>query len=192
VLRRGRTDLAKVPAARIVEVSRLLLGWVGLASCCAEAIIVVCSWCLSFQIVVALVVMVFGSMVLCKIVGFVRLTFFPIDDKLALAHPVPNPVETYYHGLGPFLLDGVIGDTAVVMLSVTMGVGGCGWPSSSRHVRRGHAALPLWNKVPNSASAALDMTSFMIWHGISIAPLCVGAGASGCGALLGFRGMLLK
>ena len=49
-----------------------------------------------------------------------------------------------------------------VELSTRTGVGGWGWPSSSRVVRRGVASLVLWKRVPNSASAAEENTIFIM------------------------------
>jgi hypothetical protein len=45
---------------------------------------------------------------------------------------------------------------AVLLLSVWIGVGGWGCPSSSRQVRRGHASLPLWKTAASSALATGD------------------------------------
>jgi hypothetical protein len=121
--------------------------------------------------------MVWGTVMLRKVVGFICSTALPVDDELALWYPVPNPVETNFHRFGTFLFDRVIGDASCgEIVRDEVGVGGCGWPSARRHVRWGHAALPLWKRVPNSASAALDMMCSMIWHGTSMAPLWVGGG----------------
>ena len=49
-----------------------------------------------------------------------------------------------------------------VVLSVYIGVGGYLWPIVSNAWRAGIASLQLMKRVPNSASAAEDMTDFMI------------------------------
>ena len=58
-----------------------------------------------------------------------------------------------------------------VLLSVAIGVAGCGCPISARAMRRGHASLPLWKSAPSLASAALDKTLRMMWHRTCTAPL---------------------
>ena len=63
-----------------------------------------------------------------------------------------------------------------VLLSVLMGVGGCGWPSSRSVVRMGMATLPLWYTVCVSASAADVMTLRKVTHSVWIGPLGVGVG----------------
>ena len=45
-----------------------------------------------------------------------------------------------------------------VLLSLAMGLAGWGCPIYLRAMPMGQASLPLWNKAPNSASAALDRT----------------------------------
>ena len=49
-----------------------------------------------------------------------------------------------------------------VLLSVWSSVGGCGWPMSSRVRGRGTACCAFINRPATSASAADDMTFFMI------------------------------
>jgi hypothetical protein len=44
-----------------------------------------------------------------------------VDDELALAYAVADPVEAHVNGFGALLVDGVIGDHS---LSVWMGVAG--------------------------------------------------------------------
>ena len=50
--------------------------------------------------------MVFG-----EVVGFVECASAPIDDELALADAVTDPVEAHVDGFGSALFYGVIGDT---------------------------------------------------------------------------------
>ena len=50
-----------------------------------------------------------------------------------------------------------------VVLSVCTGVGGCLWPISSRAWRAGTASWQFMKRAASSASAAEDMTAFMIW-----------------------------
>ena len=60
--------------------------------------------------------------------------------------------------------------TAVV-LSMWMGVGGGGCPSSCNMIRMTSASLALRNKAPSSASAAEAVMHFKIVHDVSTAPL---------------------
>jgi hypothetical protein len=58
-------------------------------------------------------------MMLGKKIGTVRAAFSLINQKLALANAVSNPIKTHVHGFGAFLFDAVVGDTgsrAVVSL----------------------------------------------------------------------------
>ena len=65
-----------------------------------------------------------------------------------------------------------------VLLSVCMGVFGCLCPISCRRLRIGTASHALMYNAPNSASAALDMTPFMIFDMLRIAPLLGGSSVS--------------
>jgi len=65
----------------------------------------------------------------------------------------------------------------VVLLSVWSGVAGCGWLSLSKAVCIGQIACAFRNSAPNSASVALDMMDFMIWHKMWTGPL-LGGGSS--------------
>ena len=61
-----------------------------------------------------------------------------------------------------------------VALSVWMGVRGCGCPISSSVCRIDTAVLALMNSAPNSASAADDITAFIICKIFNTAPLLMG------------------
>ncbi len=63
------------------------------------------------------------------------------------------------------------------ILSVFIGVAGCGWPMSWRVVRSMARTFPLRKVKPSSASAAEDMTVRIMLLGVWIAPLCGGLGA---------------
>ena len=76
-----------------------------------------------------------------------------------------------------------------VLLSVTIGVGGCGWPSSSRVMRSGTASFALWKRPAHSASAALESTSLRILQGILMAPFM---GGCSVGGLVGSAGRELR
>ena len=80
----------------------------------------------------------------------------------------------------------------VVLLSVWMGIGGCGWFNSMRVVRRGQASLPLWKRAASSASAALETISHKIWQRTLMAPLAGGGGSVGHGGCVGLEGQLLR
>jgi hypothetical protein len=45
-----------------------------------------------------------------KVVGSVGDAAAPIDNELALADAVADPIETHVHGFGPFLFDRVVGN----------------------------------------------------------------------------------
>ena len=64
-------------------------------------------------------------------------------------------------------------------LSVTVGVGGWGYPISIRVWHIGSASFPLWNSPPSSASAVDAFTLFMIVEMTWIAPLVGGGGELG-------------
>ena len=59
----------------------------------------------------------------------------------------------------------------VVVLSMWIGVEGCGWPSSARVMRRIFASWAFRNKAPSSASAAEAATSLRIVQLMWTAPL---------------------
>ena len=62
-----------------------------------------------------------------------------------------------------------------VVLSVCIGVLGCGCPISMRAILAGMASRAFMNNAPISASAADDMTAFIIWATFSTAPLLGGS-----------------
>jgi hypothetical protein len=49
-------------------------------------------------------------MVLGKVIGTIESTCLPMNDKLALARAVADPVKAHVDGLRSFLLDGVVDD----------------------------------------------------------------------------------
>lgn len=65
-----------------------------------------------------------------------------------------------------------------VELSVWMGVAGCLCPISSSVILIGMAAFAFKNTAPNSASAADDMTAFIIVDIVKTAPLLGGNATS--------------
>ena len=64
--------------------------------------------------------------------------------------------------LSRFLAMLLVTTPRIVVLSVCIGVGGCLWSIVSNAWRSGFSSLQLMKRAPNSASAAADMTSFMI------------------------------
>jgi hypothetical protein len=60
---------------------------------------------------------------------------------------------------------------SAVELSVCIGVRGCGWPISVSICRRYTASLAFKNNAPNSASAADDITAFIMVAMVKTAPL---------------------
>ena len=65
-----------------------------------------------------------------------------------------------------------------VLLSICMGVHGFGWPSSSSVLRMGTYVLEFKNNAPISASAADDITLWMIVDRLGTAPLFGGVSSS--------------
>ena len=63
-------------------------------------------------------------MVFREVVGQVGGSAFPVDDELALADAVADPVEAQVNGFGALLLDGVIGDAHSTFI---VSLDGCGW-----------------------------------------------------------------
>ena len=61
-----------------------------------------------------------------------------------------------------------------VELSICIGVGGCLCPISSSRCRIGTASRELIYSAPSSASAADDITAFIICATVNTAPLFVG------------------
>ena len=59
---------------------------------------------------------------------------------------------------------------SAVLLSVWMGVHGCGWNSSSSVLCMGTAVLSIRNNAPSSASSADDITLQMIVDRLRTAP----------------------
>jgi hypothetical protein len=64
----------------------------------------------SFEIAVAHAAMVRGRMMLGEVIGQVIATAAPVYQELALLDTVFDPIEAHIHGLGAFVLDGVIGN----------------------------------------------------------------------------------
>jgi len=100
-----------------------------------------------------------------EIVSPVGIARLPENMKLALAIAITEPVESYVHSLGAFLFDHVIDDpTGGVVVSLQR----CGRLRMTQFFQSSvDGAEVLWalrNKVPNSASAALETTCCMIWQ----------------------------
>ena len=70
-----------------------------------------------------------------------------------------------------FCFNVLLAKAAAVVLSTWMGVGGWGWPSSVKQVRRGILSWAAKKFAPISASAALAMTNLMIFEMTWIGPL---------------------
>ena len=64
-------------------------------------------------------------------------------------------------------------------LSVTMGVGGWGWPRNSRVVRRGHPSCPAWKAAATSASYEAETTGLIMLETTRIGPLFGGLAVGG-------------
>jgi hypothetical protein len=65
-------------------------------------------------------------MVFREVVGPVGRAAFPVDDELALADAVTDPVEAQVNGFGALLSDGVIGNTHGTLIVSLDGCGGLG------------------------------------------------------------------
>ena len=80
-----------------------------------------------------------------------------------------------------FVLFGVILPFTILSamaLSVCIGVGGCGWPISSRMILINTASRAMMYSPANSASVADDMTCLMMCAMLRTAPLFGGMAAS--------------
>ena len=73
--------------------------------------------------------------------------------------------------LSHFLVMLLVTTPSAVVLSVCIGVGGCLWPIVSNAWRDGIASLQLMKSAPKYASAAEDMTAFMICEMVRKDPL---------------------
>ena len=82
-------------------------------------------------------------LILCVIVVNIGYKRLPVDEELAAAGTVADPVETCVDGFGALLFDGFIGKSDGVELSTCMGVASWGWPSLRRSVRMGTSSCPL-------------------------------------------------
>jgi hypothetical protein len=63
------------------------------------------------QIFVPHVMMMFGGVMLCEVVGSIEFCLAPVNVKLFLANAVSNPVKAHVDRFGAFLLDRVIRKT---------------------------------------------------------------------------------
>ncbi len=68
----------------------------------------------------------------------------------------------------------LVSSACAVELAVQIGVCACGWPNSLSIVRMETAVFALINNAPSSASAADDMTDFIICEVLRTAPLFIG------------------
>ena len=68
----------------------------------------------------------------------------------------------------------LVSSACAVELSVCIGVRVWGWPNSSIVFRMETAIFALMNNAPSSASAADDMTDFIICDMLRTAPLFIG------------------
>ena len=67
---------------------------------------------------------------------------------------------------------------SAILLSVWVGIRGCGWPSSSGVLRMGNTVLEFKNNTPSSASASGDIALRMIVDWLRTAPLFGGGSLS--------------
>ena len=72
----------------------------------------------------------------------------------------------------------LVSSACAMELSVCIGVRVWGWPNSSSVVRMDTAVFALMNNAPSSASAADDMTDFIICDMLRTAPLFIGISSS--------------
>ena len=99
-----------------------------------------------------------GWMVFCVIVSHIFLSSAPIKVIFVLKTAISQPVETHVHRTCFSLFDCVCMMLRAVVLSVCIGVGGCGWPISIS-IWRNISAFFAFVKTPAiSASAAEDIT----------------------------------
>jgi hypothetical protein len=98
-------------------------------------------------------------MVFCEIVRQILKTWSPVNFKLALFHPIFDPIKAHIHGLCFCLIVPLMYPVGVI-LSVSSGVGCCVFPNSSNVVLMTSPSFALMNTARISASAADDITCF--------------------------------
>ncbi len=87
-------------------------------------------WRWPLQVFKALLLVMLSRVVLGKVVGPVGGAAFPVDNELSLAYVVADPVKRISMALDRFCFTQSLAIPVAVELSVTIGVGGCVWPSS--------------------------------------------------------------
>ena len=74
--------------------------------------------------------MVMWWVMFCKVVPHFLASWFPINEHLFLFYPVLHPIKLHVHCLGPFFLTVALTMPYAAELSIFIGVGGWGKPSS--------------------------------------------------------------
>jgi hypothetical protein len=109
-------------------------------------------------------------MMFCETVGQILKTRAPLDVKLALFHPILDPIEAYIHGFCSFLFNFTVAVTRGSGIIRFIGVGGCLCHNSSNVVLRTAPSLAFMKTAPISASAADYITCLRTLRMIKIAP----------------------
>ena len=103
------------------------------------------------------------GLMFCVVVRQVVFAWSPVNLELSCFYAIRYPVESHVNGLALLLLDSAIGYPFVVLLSVRIGVGGCGWPSSLHVTRSGTRSWAFMNSAAISASGAGATTLFSVF-----------------------------
>ena len=119
-----------------------------------------------------------GCVVFSDVVTQVVWARLPIVAKFFCAMRQRSQCSFMSIDLSPLLVMLLVTTLSAVVLSVCIGVGGCLWPMVSNAWRAGIASLQLMKRYPNSASAAEDMTAFMICEMVRTGPLFGGTAES--------------
>jgi hypothetical protein len=95
----------------------------------------------------------------------------PVHIRLSLFYSVFYPIKTHIHCFCAFFLIVPLLHPVAVVLSVSIGVGGCGFPNTYNVVRTTAPSLEFIKTAPIYASAAEDITCLRTLLMIKIAPL---------------------
>jgi hypothetical protein len=99
-------------------------------------------------------------MLFCEIIRQILIAWAPVHVKLSLFHSVFYPIKMHIHGFCAILFYCAIDVMypVAVVLSVSISVGGCLCPNSSKVVRRTAPSLAFMKTASISALAAEDIT----------------------------------
>ena len=118
--------------------------------------------------------MMYCRMVFRPVISPVMRSWYLVKSELAMCISAAHPVEFHVDALRCFWDNLLFSSPFAVDLSVCIGVFGCRCPSSSSVFLAGTTSLQFINSAPSSASAADDITAFIIRETFITAPLFAG------------------